>query len=375
MNHPKLYKRTATGAVQVWWQETNADRYRTHSGQDGGQIVVSEWTVAQAKNIGTRRETTPETQAALEVEANYTLKRKKGYTDTPHAAMDSVRFQPMLAKTFADYGKDVAFHLKAKGPVFLQPKLDGIRCLASTQGLVSRAGNRIVAVPHIEAAVAELLDFDDSVVLDGELYSHELKHDFNKIVSLVRKTKPTAADTEAAAQIIEYWIYDIYFGQDPGAPTAERLGVVERMASAAPACIVWVPTVAARDMETIDATHAEYLEAGFEGTMIRLDGPYEQKRSKLLLKHKDFQDAEFRVKAVREGLGNKSGMAGYVELYLPDGREFSAAIIGDRDYCRELLRHADAAVGKQATVDFFQYTPDGVPRFPRVKTIHMEKRW
>lgn len=48
----KLYKRTSTGATQVWWQEIENDKYRTHSGQDGGAIVVSEWTTAKPKNEG-----------------------------------------------------------------------------------------------------------------------------------------------------------------------------------------------------------------------------------------------------------------------------------------------------------------------------------
>lgn len=368
---PKLYKRTATGAVQIWWQEVNLDRYRTHSGQVDGQITTSEWTVALPKNAGRSNETTPEQQAALEAEANYTLKRKKGYTDSPGEAKELERFSPMLAKDFGDYTKDIEKHFKQYGYVLTQPKLDGIRCNTTPQGLMSRAGNPIVATPHVfeDAVVALGNQLEAGIILDGELYNHDLKDDFPRLVSLIRKTKPAPDDLEESKQQVQYWIYDLAM---PGSTTT-RFQYLESLRLTG--SLVLVPTTPVTSFEELEAMHARNIEAGFEGTMVRLEGPYEQKRSKLLLKRKDFMDAEFIVKEVCEGVGNKSGMAGYVELYLPDGRVFSAAMIGDRDHCRGLLRHKAEAAGKQATVEFFHYTPDGVPRFPRVKMIHMEKRW
>lgn len=373
MNYPKLYKRTATGATQVWWQEVVEDRYRTHSGQNGGQIVVSEWTVAQAKNVGRSNETTPETQARLEVDANYTLKRKKGYVDSLDIARSSERFQPMLAKNYPDYTEDVADHFSKHGWVIAQPKLDGIRCIATPDGLFSRNGNRIVAVPHIEEIVRPIFERDHSLILDGELYHHDLRADFPRIVSLVRKTKPSLEDLKEARQV-QYWIYDMHLGQAPDTPTSERMRILENVAAEHPGLMA-TPTVPATSLAELGAIHASYLESEFEGTMLRLEAPYEQKRSKALLKWKEFQDDEFVVAAIHEGVGNRSGMAGYAELLLPDGRVFRANIKGDRAFLRKLLLEAGTYVGAQATVEFFHYTPDGIPRFPRIKAFHREGKW
>ena len=64
-----------------------------------------------------------------------------------------------------------------------QPKLDGIRCIANQSGLWTRAGKEITSCPHIWESVKPFLDANPGVTLDGELYNHELKEDFNKISS------------------------------------------------------------------------------------------------------------------------------------------------------------------------------------------------
>jgi DNA ligase-1 len=104
--------------------------------------------------------------------------------------------------------------------------------------------------------------------------------------------------------------------------------------------------------------------------MHRLDAPYEQKRSKTLRKRKEFQDEEFKVIRIEEGLGNWSGMAKRVVCQLPDGREFGAGIKGGMERARELLNETHHV----ATIQFFAYTPDGVPRFPVATKFHGEAR-
>jgi DNA ligase 1 len=372
MHYEKLYKRTATGAIQVWWQERSEGRYRTHSGQKDGQIVSSEWTVAKAKNVGRSNETSPEQQAESEIESNYTLKKKSGYRVTVSDAETSERFSPMLAKVYSDYAEDVEEIFRAGETVLVQPKLDGIRCIATKDGLWSRQGNPIVAVPHIYQALQPVFQDDPGAIFDGELYNHELKADFPRLVSLIKKQKPTEEDLAASRNMVQYWIYDSPRGMTK---TSERVGLVHDVALTVGPPLVPVPTHTVTGTLDIDDLHGLYLQEGFEGTMIRLEGPYETKRSKLLLKHKDFMDSEFRVADIFEGEGNRSGMAGYAVLLLPDGRTFRANIKGERGYLRQILIGKDSYVGKDATVEFFHLTPDGVPRFPRVKSFHKENRW
>jgi ATP-dependent DNA ligase len=134
--------------------------------------------------------------------------------------------------------------------------------------------------------------------------------------------------------------------------------------------LVLVPIKQVSSMEEIDELFDECLENEYEGQMIRLDGPYEQgKRSKYLLKNKPVEDAEFTVVDITEGIGNRAGMAGRCWCILPDGRTFKANIRGNREFLKTLLKDKDRYIGNPATVLYGNYTPDGIPRFGRVKTF------
>lgn len=370
--YPTLYKRTATRAVQVWWMEQNGAGYRAHSGQYAGRVTASAWTYAVRKNVGRANETSAEAQATAEVEAAYVLKGKKGYLPTMEAAVTSDRFQCMLAEKYEDRLEGIDFSTE----VWAQPKLDGIRCIANAEGLWSRAGNRIVAVPHIEEALRPLFLAYPDLILDGELYNHELKNDFNTIVSLVKKLKPTAEDLERSAEMVQYWIYD--------APSTSSFsqrywrGVVASIEL--PECANWVETIKVQSLQGGDAVYLMHIEDGFEGTMYRVGvGPYENKRSKCLLKRKERMDEEFEVLQIEEGVGNAAGMAkiAHLRIVLPTGEEssFKADICGTREECTRLLRSRDNLIGASATVEFQSYTPDGIPRFPKLKIVHLGDKW
>jgi DNA ligase-1 len=118
------------------------------------------------------------------------------------------------------------------------------------------------------------------------------------------------------------------------------------------------------DEISLDATYENYLQDGYEGQMVRVDAPYEYKRSDALLKRKEFQDAEYRIVEICEGNGNKSGMAGYAILERTDGKTFRSNIKGNHDFLKQLLSDAKSLKGTYATCTFFNLTPDGIPRFP-----------
>jgi DNA ligase-1 len=134
--------------------------------------------------------------------------------------------------------------------------------------------------------------------------------------------------------------------------------------------VVLVPTERVHQPDLVDYLYGLWLEQGYEGQMVRLPGTYEQKRSKLLLKRKEFQDAEFEVVEIQEGQGNWAGVAKAVQCRLPDGRLFGAGIRGTRERAAELLHETHKVV----TVRFFALTPDGIPRFPVVTKFHGAER-
>jgi DNA ligase-1 len=130
-------------------------------------------------------------------------------------------------------------------------------------------------------------------------------------------------------------------------------------------CIHVVPTFEAEDKEHLDDYYGKYLDDGFEGQMIRAtESPYENKRSKNLLKRKEFIDEEFEVIDIEEGAGNRTGTAKHLVCKNKDGKTFHSNIKGPFDYLEEILKNKKDYIGKLATIKFFQYTPDGVPRFP-----------
>jgi DNA ligase-1 len=352
-----LYKRDSAGRLREWRMEYDGrGSYRTIAGLADGNQAVSDWTLATPKNQGRANETNAIQQAALEVDAAYADKLKREYfltiaeTDTPRF------FKPMLAQKYEG--------LVPGFPVYSQPKLDGIRCIASAKGLSSREGQPILSCPHISAALAPFFEIHPDAVLDGELYNHDLHDDFNEIVSIVKREKCSPAQLAKSAALAQYHVYD---WPSHGAWGFDRRSdLLESELEFADDCIVSVVTHMASDQAALDRLYADYLEQGYEGQMVRLDLPYEQKRSKSLLKRKEFLDAEFPLVAIEEGLGNWAGVAKRVTFTLPDGRTCGAGIRGTKDRAKTLLHETYDSV----TVRYFALTPDGMPRFPVVTAFH-----
>ena len=103
--------------------------------------------------------------------------------------------------------------------------------------------------------------------------------------------------------------------------------------------------------------------------MVRIDGPYENKRSSMLLKRKEFVDEEYEILGYEEGEGNRTGTIKHFKFRNKDGREFNSNVKGSFSYLTKLLEIADTLIGKDATIKYFNLTPDGVPRFPYVIAI------
>lgn len=360
-----IYKKTSNGLVQFWRQEISEDgtKYRTVTGKLNGAEVCSEWTEPTEKNVGKSNHTTIQEQVILEVNANYKKKLAQGnYKECMDNLDKDNYFKPMLAKT---YGDDVLVtqEMFSKHTISSQPKLDGVRCIIDVHGMWSRQGKEIISAPHIYDAVKHIFTKYPEIVLDGELYTHRLRDDFDTIISLVRKSKPTTADLEESKQNIEFWMYDIQ--DNSGDVFSKRIDTVRHVVALIDAiCVKSVDTTVCESMEQLSDLYGTYMENGYEGQMVRLDThKYENKRSKSLLKRKEFVDEEFVLHDVKEGVGNRSGMAGRVEYVLQDGRVVGAGIRGSFAFFQTLLREKDKHIGNLVTIRYQNLTPDGVPRF------------
>jgi len=356
-----LYKRDSKGKVRIWTMEVgfnndNEAGIRTISGLVDGQKVTSAWNLTEAKNVGRSNATTAKTQAEFEAQAEWTKNVDKDYFVDANDIDSYTAFKPMLAHDFT------------KTPVtsgITQPKLDGIRMVVNTRGLYSRSNKEIVAVPHIAEALADFIKDHPTVTLDGELYNHELKDNFQKITSLVRKTVNLGADELAESkELVQYHIYDMFDSANPNMTFMQRYNWIQKNVHLVNKKAVGIHLVASAICETteeIDVMYGEYTTAGYEGQMVRQDTVYENKRSKGLLKRKEFITEEYEVVQVHEGQGNWAGYAKRLTLKMPNGTTFSSGIRGSQAKLKELLENPNI---DWATCRYFELSNDGVPRFP-----------
>jgi len=363
---PALFARTNTGKIQQWTVEFEGNRYRTSYGQTDGAIQTTNWTVCQPTNEGRANQRTSEQQAEFEANALWKKKKDSGYYESIKDVDVQAFVEPMLAKKFEDYQEQLTF------PIYSQAKLDGLRCIAKKDGLFSRNGKRYYSVPHIEETLKPLFDANPTLILDGELYCDKFANDFNAICSLVKKTKPSASDIEASSAAIEYHVYDIVDTEHVFSERNSRYKeIITSLRSNVSKCpIVEVETTEINTKDQLDELYTQYLEKGYEGQMVRFNKKYETKRSKYLLKRKEFQDKEYVVLDIIEGEGNKQGVAGAMVFESERGIKFNSNIKGNREFLRDIWENKQEYIGKLATVKFFNLTPDNnLPRFPYVTSF------
>jgi DNA ligase-1 len=351
----KLYKRSTNGKVTEWSIEINGNSYRTISGYTDGIKTTSEWTQCEAKSYCTADE-----QALKEAQAIHRKRIETGSFENIKDIDTPVYFKPMLAHKYEDYED------KIKYPIYAQPKLDGIRCIVRADGMWSRNGKKIISAPHIYEALKPLFEIDPDLTFDGELYADKFANDFNAICSLVKKTKPTSSDLKESKEKIEYHIYDL---PSHDGVFKERYDTLNEMSL--PNCCKIVQTYFVKEKEYLDQLYNTFMEQGYEGQMVRLNEKYENKRSKSLLKRKEFIDEEYTILGIEEGQGNKTGMIGSFIFENKDGKRFNSSPKFNWEVCKQMWNERDTLIGKQATVKYFNLTPGDspVPRFPYVIAI------
>lgn len=364
-----LYKMDSKGKIRIWQVEwdNDAPRYRTIAGLMDGKAVTSEWTtVTEAKS-----QPTLQTQAIFEAKALWQNKVDREYYDNLAEAQSGIpkMFEPMTAKKYGER-KTGSF------PAHAQPKLDGIRCVIRKVGGVvvakSRENQTFVSIPHILDEVRGFFLKHPDLVLDGELYNHELKHEFEEITSIVRQTVPTPVDLAKSEKMIQFHIYDT---TAPMGSVLDRMNVARKCFTGLEA-VRFLPTEFVTNEGQFDAFHDRVLEEGYEGSMLRPFGQYETKRSYNLLKRKDFTTEEFTVLRVEEGVGNWAGTAKRVVIALdgaPEG-ECGCGTRGDKMRQAAILAEKARYEGNPVTVRYFGKTPDGSLRHPVVIDYHPNGR-
>ena len=273
--------------------------------------------------------------------------------------------KPMLAHKFDKSRVDW------NEPVYIQPKLDGVRCLFTKDGAFSRTGKQFMNVKHIEEDLKHLFEACPWIALDGELYNHDLKDDFEKIISLVRKQKPTDEDRSEARRLTQYHVYD-YTNTSMSNVVNYRYRLDQLTCSNIySSSIHYVETKRVKSMKAAKDFHTKRLAEGYEGSILRTNTPYKHGRSFGLMKFKDFSDTEATIIGYEVGQGKRTGTLGKFVMKDDDGVEFGCPPGKGYTYkdLADMLCNIQDYIGRRATFTYFQRTKAGSYRHPLYKCL------
>jgi DNA ligase 1 len=368
MKFPKLYSKSSTGKILEWEIEVEKDGYRMIAGQRDGKKVTSEWSRCESKNVGRSNETSAEEQAVLEAQALYKKKIKShGYWENIED-IDKITFiEPTLAKKLKDRKGKIDF---AAG-LIIQNKFNGIRCIATRDGLFSRKGEKFISVPHIYQSLQKFFEDNPDAVLDGELFNYEYRQKLNEIMKLCRKTVlVTNDDLKESENLVKYYVYDGYgfgdSGYDETKPYTLRKSFIDRELPKYFKYYGHVEDHPVNSEKELDEIYRSYIEDGQEGVIVRIpNSSYEHKRSSNLLKYKPTDDDEFEIMDLLEGTGNWSGAAKMAVLKFKDDT-FRASVKGSYENAVKMLNNKKDWIGKTVTIFYNGFTGLGTPNYAQL---------
>jgi len=256
-------------------------------------------------------------------------------------------------------------------PVYMQPKLDGVRCLIQYDkgtGVTawSRTGKQWKNIDHITKSLEKWFQSNQTTVLDGELYNHDLRDDFEQIISIVRRQNPDDIDMLESQDMVQFHCYDIIHPINSAFEDRNRF---IRCCVPETNYVKHVKTQAVGSEALAKVVHQQNLDNGYEGSILRTNDEYQNKRTHSLRKFKDFQDDEALILDWVEGLGKRAGTIGKFMVQDIDGNVFGMPVMDKFKYLQDNFEEMKTWVGKFATFTYFERTKAGSYRHPLFKCI------
>lgn len=367
ISHYVLYSLDSSKNVRIWYMETQGNKYRNVSGLQNGAHVYSEWTTVYGKNKGKKNETSDEEQTLKEVEAKYKKKLKEDYFESIDDLGKERFVQPMLAHKLKDYNPE-----KIKlfsGNWGIQTKLNGGRCIINKDGAWTRKGEKYLTIPHITDSLIPFFTAFPNAILDGELFNFSLRQKLNDMMSLIRKTKNVSSeDFKNSKDIVQFHMYDGYGFQnyDENHLYKERYNWLVTYFQNSPykyEYIHEVPYEVLKTQSQLDNKYQDLIDEGHEGIILRkLDGGYEHKRSKNLLKSKPEDDCEVTILDIIEGKGDWTGTGKKLTVTGEHGT-YDCTFKGCYEDATQFLEDKDFWIGKVVTIKYFGLTGLGTPNY------------
>jgi DNA ligase 1 len=366
---PALFKKNEVGNISVWEisvaeKDDGTVTIITKHGIVDGKMQTEQREI-EGKNTGRANATSAFEQGVKEARKKWKDKKKSGYHEEKNKASVK-KVLPMLAKRYDECKQCIQI------PYAVQPKIDGMRAfvyLDKGKGkviVISRLGNVIGTVPHINEEIQSLKILKPGVYLDGELFTFDFP--FEELVGLLKTSENVTEAKEIKLRHVKFFIFDMLDTNNPKMVFKDRFQYVSNfIAKMKPKTVEMVETKVANIFSDQVAAKVRdrYIKRGYEGVMFRnLESVYGiNKRSSDLVKYKKTLDAEYEIVSFEEAKGRDAGTPIFW-LKTASGDRFKARPTGTLDDRKNMLKNAKGLVGKMATVEYQELTNKGVPRFP-----------
>jgi DNA ligase-1 len=234
------------------------------------------------------------------------------------------KFSVQLAESLASShvtGRGIVITEEVRYPVRVEPKLDGLRCIAiKHDGVVTmftRSGSLIETLPTIKAEI-EAAPWDD-FVLDAEV----MGRDWNESASVVMSHKVAKDDSGMVLNVFDAMHFDDWRTQTNSSPLPERIELVSELVSQIDSSrVICVQGMTVESQDKLMDFYSKSMEMGYEGIMLKdLSSPYVFKRTDAVLKLKPVSTFEGVVVGHYEGnRGTKrEGLWGGFQVLMPNG--------------------------------------------------------
>jgi DNA ligase 1 len=284
---------------------------------------------------------------------------------------------PNCVKTFSVMLADTLYHPEnLRFPVALEPKIDGVRCIATVRDrkidFVGRSGNELYHIDRIANEIQDRRSFDRTVVIDGELFAGS----FPETMQVVRRST-NLPDSWLHGRLV-FHAFDLLEEEEWDSkkcvlPYIERRERMHSLLSNLTLTQI-VPMEVTQDLTQFAGITGIHLAQGHEGSMVKdFGGPYIFDRSSAWLKWKPVNTGDFQIVATYGGSGKFKGMLGGVVVKLDNGNLCKVGGGFLQDQRQYYWEHQDKIIGKVIEVAYKWYTPDGMLREPVFVRLREDK--
>ena len=314
--------------------------------------------IKYGRTNGAIREVPPATASSYEMackKAKTKWERQKdsrGYRETVPTNKEII-VRPMGA-----YALHKGIH-RLHFPAYVQPKLDGYRCLAHVDRkgeviLLSRQNRPHSHLDHIRNDIKKL-KLPPNIYLDGELHCDQFT--INDMRSLIGK-KTLNIDDQKRMKMISYNLFDLIDLKNLDLMFSQRTKLLEKLFKKHKSKeLKLVPTHLVKNEDEMYQWLTVFLDQGAEGIIVRnADGVYKLGgKSFDVLASKHFKTDKFIVSGCKEGVGDDKGTVVWqVECLRDKTKTFWVRPMGTREQRKEWFKNCNKWIGHKITIKYYE---------------------